>query len=153
MGVGDMCIHGNRIGSCVLCSNAAEGVPTGKSVIDDVLSLHEQKGPTPVEGGVEEKQFVSVDDALEEKVRTTKIEDGDLVIIQMVDSRAYKYHKELCKSLQRIVTDEMGIAAKVIFVDEGFDISVVKKAELGDLHQRLEDLETKLDGLAFSLGQ
>lgn len=92
-------------------------------------------------------------DRLEAAVAAIKIEDGDLVIVKLKTHQPVSIRRRIVDGLQRVITDEMGVNAKVILADVGIDIGVVKKAELGDLHQRIDDLEAKLDQLALDMGQ
>jgi hypothetical protein len=94
-----------------------------------------------------------VDAQVEQTVSTVKVEDGDLLVVQVESPMPHQWIERFGGRLQQAITEHLGVKALVVIVNTKVDISVVKASQLNDIHQRIDDLDSKVEDLAFDLGQ
>ena len=79
--------------------------------------------------------------AAEVSMKKTKLEDGDIMFINVVGVFAARQLCAFRKQMKDIV-EEQGVKADVIVTNvENLELTVLKSAQLNDIHQRLDDLE------------
>lgn len=72
---------------------------------------------------------------------TVKVEDGDILFVKAPAETPYKNMREFQRSLQECVRRSIGVDALVVVDSCDIEMSIVKRNELSDIKQRLDDLE------------
>ena len=80
----------------------------------------------------------------------TKLEDGDILLVRVSDITPPGQLHIFTQYMKSLVHEEMKIDAQVIVVRGEVAMGVVKKADLGDIHQRLDDIEKRLPPRALT---
>lgn len=87
---------------------------------------------------------------LEAQVQKIQLEDGDILLVTIPEIKPFDGYKQLRRvqeHVTQLVREKMGIDAQVWVTWDTVKISALKKGDLGDIHQRLDGMQVKIDRL------
>ena len=74
----------------------------------------------------------------------TKLEDGDILLVTVPINTDQKHTSFFRQYMNNLVKEKMQLDAQVLVAAGDVKMSVLKAEKLGDIHQRLDDIEKRL---------
>ncbi len=76
--------------------------------------------------------------------KTIKIENGDILLVTVPVATPADVRVKYCQQLKNTIKENLGIAAVIVVTAAEMEMSIVKRNELSDLYQRIDDLEKEI---------